>query len=136
MINQVSKIFLLCCSLMVTTTAWAESDGQTDDYAYYGFEPDIITNYLSRGKRLGFIRITMEVMVKDAADLMLVEHHAPLLRAAVVEILGEQKEQKIKSMTGREEIRERCFDTINRLLKEETGKALAVNLLFTKYLYQ
>ena len=132
--SRISTILLFCFSLMISLSARAEEGA--DEYAYYGFEPDIITNYLSTGKRLGFIRITMEVMVKNGDDLQIVEHHAPLLRAAVVEILGEQTEQKIKSIAGREEIRELCFSSINQLLKEETGQPLAVNLLFTKYLYQ
>ena len=132
--TRISTILLFCLSLMISLSATAEEGA--DEYAYYGFEPDIITNYLSSGKRLGFIRITMEVMVKNGDDLQIVEHHAPLLRAAVVEILGEQSEQKIKSIAGREEIRELCFSSINQLLKEETGQPLAVNLLFTKYLYQ
>lgn len=136
MISRFSKMLLLCCSLMFSMMFSSMATAEGDEYAYYGFEPDIITNYLSGGKRLGFIRITMEVMVRNGNDLVLVEHHAPLLRAAVVEILGRQDEQKIKSMPGREEIRELCFDTINELLLEETGKELAVNLLFTKYLYQ
>ncbi|NRA59829.1 MAG: flagellar basal body-associated protein FliL [Psychrobium sp.] len=105
------------------------------DYAYFGFEPDIITNYIGTGKKLGFIRITMEIMVKSPDDVAIIEHHAPLLRAAVVEVLGEQSESKIKSIAGKLEIRNLCLDTINKLLKEETGQELAVSLLFTKYIY-
>jgi flagellar FliL protein len=106
-----------------------------DEYAYFAFEPDITTNYISKGKKVGFIRLTMEVMVKNSDDLAIVEHHAPLLRAAVISILGQQTEEKIKSLSGKQEIRELCFDTLNDLLKEETGKKLLVRLLFTKYLH-
>ena len=129
-------------SLIVLFFALCSSNGQAasrgmagDDYAYYGFEPDIITNYISKGKKIGYVRITMELMVKNSNDLVIVEHHAPLLRSAVVEILGEQTEEQIKSVAGKAEIRELCFETINRLLKEETGQALGVSLLFTKYIY-
>ena len=109
--------------------------GETADYAYFGFEPDIITNYISEGKKLGFIRLTMEIMVKHPDHVALIEYHAPLLRAAVVEILGEQSGLKIKSLAGRLEIRNQCLDKINELLKEETGQELAVALLFTKFLH-
>lgn len=107
----------------------------TGEYAYYGFEPEIVTNYISNRKKLGFVKISVELMVKSPDDLVTVERHDPLLRAAIVEVLGNQSEEKIKSLTGREEIRRECFDMVNNLLTKEAGKALIVNLLFTSYLY-
>ena len=40
-----------------------------EDYAYYGFEPDIVTNYISNRKKLGFVKISIELMVKNPDDL-------------------------------------------------------------------
>ena len=74
-------------------------------------------------------------MVKDPNDLMSLEHHDPLLRSAIVEILGNQSEEKVKSLSGREEIRRECYEMINRLMEQEVGRPIVVNLLFTKYLY-
>ncbi len=113
-----------------STTPTAEGN-----YAYYGFEPEIVTNYISSRKKLGFVRLGVELMVKDPEDLVLLERHDPLLRAAIIEVLGNQVEDKIKSLTGREDIRRECFDMVNSLLVQETGKPLVVNLLFTSYLY-
>ena len=113
-----------------------EQEDQTlAEYAYYGFEPEIVTNYLASGRKLGFVRISVELMVKDPADLVAIEHHDPLLRAAIIEILGSQTSDKVKSLTGREEIRRECYEALNRLIERETGKPLIVNMLFTKYLY-
>lgn len=115
--------------------AAAEEAPAVIEYAYYGFEPDIITNYVTSKKKMGYIRVTVELMVKNAADLVEIEQHAPLLRAAMIEILGNQPEERIKSLSGREAIRKQCFDTMSRLLKQETGKEPINHLLFTKYLY-
>jgi len=133
-LKQVLVSLLLILSVGFGQVSYAE-DAPTDDYAYYGFEPDIVTNYITAGDKIGFVRITMEVMVKSSLHIEAIEHHAPLLRAAVVEVLGEQHEDKIKSFAGKKEIRDLCFTTINQLLKEETGQELAVSLLFTKYIY-
>lgn len=122
----------LCIGIASANTAKASDLG---DYAYYGFEPDIITNYLKKGRDLGYIRITAEVMVDGNGNLEVVEHHAPLLRSAIVEIFGRQPEDKVKSLAGREEIRRTCLEVINALLEQETGLPLATDLLFTKYLY-
>ncbi|MCL1090201.1 flagellar basal body-associated protein FliL [Shewanella profunda] len=107
----------------------------TGNYAYYGFDPEIVTNYISNRKKLGFVKISVELMVKNPEDLLIVQRHDPLLRAAIVEILGNQSEEKVKSLTGREDIRRECFDTLNNLLIKESGKSLILNLLFTSYLY-
>ncbi|MGL4900921.1 MAG: flagellar basal body-associated FliL family protein, partial [Shewanella sp.] len=61
--------------------------------------------------------------------------HDPLLRAAIIEVLGNQPEEKVKSLAGREEIRRECFERLNNLIAQEVGRSLIVNLLFTSYLY-
>lgn len=126
---------LLLVTSVVSLGAFAEEEEVIDTYAYYGFEPDIVTNYISNRKKLGFVKISVELMVKAPEDLIVLEHHDPLLRAAIIEILGAQTEDKVKSLTGKEEIRRECYDTLNRLLELEIGRPLVVNLLFTKYLY-
>lgn len=132
-----SAILLGGCVLLSGTAAAedARAGGNAGDFAYYGFEPDIITNYIKKGRDLGYIRLTAELMVEGNKNLEVVEHHAPLLRSAIVEIFGRQPEDKIKSLAGREEIRRTCLSAVNALLEQETGLPLAADLLFTKYLY-
>ncbi len=133
-IKNFASLLLIVVATIFSFGAYAEGEVE-DNYAYYGFEPDLITNYISSGKKLGFVRIGIELMVRDPKDLFALEHHDPLLRAAILEIMGSQTADKVKSLTGREEIRRECYDTVNRLIEKETGKAVVVNLLFTKYLY-
>ena len=130
------KSFALASVILSSYAAQAENiPNPAEDYAYFGFEPDIVTNYIRKGSSLGYIRLTAEIMVAGNSNLELVEHHAPLLRAALVEIFGAQQEDKIKSLAGREEIRRQCLSIINELLQQETGQPLAADILFTKYLY-
>lgn len=117
------------------TAETAKAGSDAGDLAYYGFEPDIITNYIKKGRDLGYIRLTAELMIEGNKNLEVVEHHAPLLRSAIVEIFGRQPEERIKSLAGREEIRRTCLEAVNALLEQETGVPLASDLLFTKYLY-
>ncbi|MBS3798302.1 MULTISPECIES: flagellar basal body-associated protein FliL [unclassified Pseudoalteromonas] len=106
------------------------------DVGYYGFEPDIVANYISvSGRKLGYVRVTVDLMLEDINNLAVVEHHMPLLRDAIVEILSQEPEEKIKSLSGREEIRQKCLERINTLLQQETGQDIIRDLLFTKYLY-
>ncbi|MUK49169.1 flagellar basal body-associated protein FliL [Aliivibrio fischeri] len=103
---------------------------------YFTLAPDLTTNFVTTGKKLGYIQIRVDILVADNRDLPQLELHNPQIRNALVEVLGQQPEQRIKSLAGREEIRKECLTAINELLLAETGKTLAVDLLFTKYIYQ
>lgn len=104
---------------------------------YYGFDPDIVTNYVSDGqKSLGYVRVTMELMIKDEKFLEIIEHHEPLILDAIVSVFGKESASTIKSLQGREEVRMKILQKVNALLKKETGNELLQDVLFTKYLYQ
>lgn len=120
-------IIALCCLLPLSPIKAA-------DYAYYGFEPSIITNYISVKKKMGYVRISVELMIESSSNFEIVEHHAPLLRDAIITIIGQQPESKIKSINGRHEIQRLCEDRIKELLKKETGATLIKKLLFTQWL--
>lgn len=116
--------------LLTSTKSLAE-----DTFAYFGFEPDIITNYITSKKKPGYVRITVELMLRDAAYIEVVEHHSPLLRDAIVDILGKEPEDKVKSLKGREEVRAMCTQKVKELLKKETGNEIIRDVIFTNYLY-
>ena len=95
--------------ILVTLLSFALSlsSVKAADYAYFGFEPSIITNYVAVKKKLGYVRITVELMIEDSSNYETVEHHAPLLRDAIITIIGQQPEAKVRSINGRQEIQ--CF---------------------------
>lgn len=107
------------------------------NFAYYGLEPDIVTNYLGpNARKLGYVRVTVELMLEDADHLEVADHHSPLLRATVIDIFGRQPEDKVKSLTGREDIRRTCLERLRELMQKETGSQMIKDVIFTKYLYQ
>ena len=106
-------------------------------YAYLGLEPDIVTNYVGQSARkLGYVRVTVELMINDVDNLEVAEHHMPLLRATAIEIFGRQPEEKVKSLTGREDIRRAILKALQDHMRQETGGEVVKNVIFTKYLYQ
>lgn len=122
-----TSIFLMLVLLSSAATKAA-------DYAYFGFEPSIVTNYVAVKKKMGYVRLTVELMIEDSSNYEIVEHHAPLLRDAIINIIGQQPESKVKSINGRHEIQRLCEDKVKELLKKETGKPLIKKLLFTQWL--
>ncbi|RDV23979.1 flagellar basal body-associated protein FliL [Alteromonas aestuariivivens] len=107
------------------------------DYAYLGLEPDIVTNFIGPSSRnLGYVRVTIELMIHDVEYLEIAEHHMPLLRATAIEVFGRQPEDKVKSLTGREDIRRAMLESFQVLMIQETGTEVIKDVIFTKYLYQ
>jgi flagellar FliL protein len=105
-------------------------------YAYFSLEPEIVTNYLgSSARKLGFVRVSIELMLEDPDFLKAAEHHSPLMRAATIEVFGSQPEEKVKSLTGREDIRRSCLEKLQELMLKETGSKMIKDVIFTKYLY-
>jgi len=106
-------------------------------FAYIGIEPDIITNYAGdNSKKLGYVRVTIEMMIDDPTKIPDIEHHMPLLRATAIEVIGRQPADKIKSLTGREEIRRTLLQSFKDIMKRETGDEIMKNIIFTKFLRQ
>ncbi|MFL7863915.1 flagellar basal body-associated protein FliL [Vibrio cincinnatiensis] len=104
--------------------------------AYFTLEPDLTTNFYTKGQRLGYIQVRIDIMVANSMDLPLIELHQPLIRDAVIELLGKQSEDAIKSLAGRENLRKTLVEQLNNILLPETGRTLIADLLFTKYIYQ
>ena len=128
---------LLLAAMLAPCYATAEeSAAAVPQYTYYTLEPDITTNYVTQGKRLGYLRLQVDLMVADPDLIRQLEHHAPLIRDAIITIIGQQSEARIKSLAGREEIRQLCLNKVNELLIAETKQKILTELLFTKYLYQ
>jgi flagellar FliL protein len=136
---NMKKIIWLLVSLLAFLSHHGVVFGQDvarKNYAYFSIEPDVVTNYLgSNAKKLGFVRVTIELMLEDSDFLGAADHHSPLLRAAIIEVFGSQTVEKIKSLTGREDIRLACLKKLKKLMLRETGSEMVKDVIFTKYLY-
>jgi len=127
--------FTLLSPLSVFAEDPVPSNG-SPDYQYYPLEPDIITNYVKPGKRIGFVRISVELLVNSSANLAIVQRHAPLIRDRIITILGEQNEKEVKSFAEREAIRLRCLLEINEVVSAVANRRPVQDVFFTKFLYQ
>ncbi|MCG9555247.1 flagellar basal body-associated protein FliL [Vibrio sp. Isolate31] len=132
--RYVAQIFL-AITLLFSASSFAEEESESK-LAYFTLEPDLTTNFYTKGKKLGYIQVRLDIMVANSKDLATIEHHQPLIRDAVIELLGKQNEETIKSLSGREDLRKTLVEHLNKILLPETGKTLIADLLFTKYLYQ
>ena len=136
---RVFSVVVILQSLFLSNIVFAQQAAAADSsrLAYFGIEPDIVTNYVSKDdSRLGYLRLTIELMINDYQDLPVIEHHEPLVRAKIIEIVGKQTESQIKSLIGREDIRRDIVSSIKQIMQKETGKTIVKDIFFTKYLYE
>ena len=127
----------LAISALLLSASFSAQAQEKANFAYIGLEPEIVTNYISdSARKLGYVRVQVELMVYDVGQLEIAEHHMPLLRSTAIEIFGQQPAEKVKSLTGREEIRLALLKALKEHMKEETGGEVIKNVIFTKYLYQ
>lgn len=123
-------------ALLLSTCSFSLHAQDVPQFAYLGLEPDIVTNYIGpSAKKLGYVRVTVELMIESVDELEIAEHHMPLLRATAIEIFGQQPEDKVKSLTGREDIRLAILKALQDHMRKETGSNVVKDVIFTKYLY-
>ncbi|MBD1559370.1 flagellar basal body-associated protein FliL [Vibrio sp. S9_S30] len=136
MIRNLITPCLLAFALLFSATGATEEEKTGPKFAYYTLQPDLTTNFYTSGKKLGYLQVRIDIMVADTTFVPVLEQHTPLIRDAVIDFLGKQGEDKVKSLSGREDLRKELMGRLNEILLPETGKTVVSDLLFTKYLYQ
>ncbi|GFD73214.1 flagellar basal body-associated protein FliL [Alteromonas marina] len=132
--SLVLRVFALGLLVICSNAAVAQDKS---NFAYLSLEPEIVTNYISdSAQKLGYVRVSVELMINDVSQLEIAEHHLPLLRSTAIEIFGQQPAEKVKSLTGREDIRRAILKALQEHMVQETGGEVVKNVIFTKYLYQ
>lgn len=125
-------LFIACCAALPVA-----AEDTKPQVVYYGFDPDIVTNYIAADPRsLGYIRVVVELMLDNKSHLATIEHHEPLILDTISGTFSQQPEVKIKSLLGREEIRKNILQKLQQRMQDETGNTIIRDILFTKYLYQ
>ena len=129
---------LLCKCILVAVFAFgmtASYSVKAQNVAYFGIEPYLKISYshTSNSKRLGYLCLGVELMLKDVSHLAIAEHHEPLIKSIVIKILGRQIEEKVKSIIGREEIRKNILKEITTTMMKETGNSLVLDIIYTRY---
>ncbi len=134
-------LLVIFSSLLVGLPSFAEeaksaSDAEKEPLMYYAIEPNILTFYQGTGKKLGYVVVQVNIVVRGQDNYDLVELHLPLIQDRLIDFFNKQDKSVIQPFSEREKLRQAAKETVSEVLKEEIGKDVVENLLFTNYVFQ
>jgi len=132
---------LLYFSLIFSAAAFAaedaaEAEEEKEPLRYYQISPNIMTFYQNTGRKMGYIVVQVQVVVRGDENLEIVETHLPLMQDTLIDFFNSQDKDTVKDLTQRETLRTQATERIATVLKDEVGKDVVENVLFTQYVFQ
>lgn len=102
---------------------------------YYPLKPPIIVNFSVKGRQR-FLQAELTLMTRENDVVSAVQLHQPMIRNALVLLIGGKEYAEIQSAEGKELLRQQCLQEIQRLLQQEIGKPGIEQVLFTNFVMQ
>lgn len=128
-------VILVGLCLMTASVSFASSSGAVAG-PYIELKPAFVVNYGGVGK-IKYLKADISLRVDDPRAAAAVDHHAPLIRNALVLLFSRQTDETIGSVEGKEAMRQEALTEINRLLAEEAGPQVMVkDVLFNNLVMQ
>jgi len=137
------KYFLSCIFwiafmfLWVMTQSFASNQSKPPEETFYiQVEPFIVTNYLKKDGRFGFINVEPSIVVKGQEAKTLVNDNMPMIMDSIIFLLSSYDEATLTDFTQRDNIRNQAKQNLQALFTKEVGKPIVDNVLFIKYITQ
>ena len=126
---------LLCVMLFGQTSQLLAEEGDKV-VSYVEIDPVIVTNFLREpGKKPGFVQLQAQITVHSTVASDAVEKHMPLIRDTIIDFLSFTKEEIIKDVTKRKQLREQLKKEISNTLEKVLGNNYAEDLVITHFMW-
>ena len=86
--------------------------------------------------RQRYVQTSLSALTRDEAVIKALELHAPLIRARLVALLGEQDFAALRTEAGKLALRDRILATLQQVLQTETGSPGVEQVFFTEFVLQ
>ncbi len=103
---------------------------------YFGLEPPFVVNLNSSFDGPRYLQVEVQLMTRDPAALEAIKLHAPAIRAKLLMLFSQVEPADIADRAGKERLQASSLAEVQKLLKAETGKPGADELLFTSFVTQ
>lgn len=102
---------------------------------YYKLKPSIVVNIPGVDKSR-FLQVDVELMTRNSAGIENVEAYAPLIRNDLITLFSTQKYDDLVTVEGKEELRKKALEIVQKVMKQNTGEPVIEQVLFTNFVSQ
>lgn len=106
-----------------------------EDAIYYPIKPSIMVSFEGRGRQR-LLQADITLLTRDDDIVATIELHMPMIRNALVLLIGGRTYEEVQTAEGKELLRVDCLQELQRLIEKETGKAGIEQVLFTGLIVQ
>ncbi|MFL0809566.1 MAG: flagellar basal body-associated FliL family protein [Agarilytica sp.] len=102
---------------------------------YYPLKPPILVSFDARGRQR-LLQAEITLLTRDAEVVAAIELHMPMIRNALVLLIGGRTYEEVQTAEGKEFLRVECLQELQRILEQEIGKPGVEQVLFTGLVVQ
>ncbi len=102
---------------------------------YYPIKPPILVSFDGRGRQR-LLQAEITLLTRDNDVVAALEMHMPMIRNALVLLIGGRTYDEVQTAEGKELLRVACLQELQRLLEKEIGKPGVEQVLFTGLIVQ
>jgi flagellar FliL protein len=132
---------LLTCFMFVlfpvsAVVAADDEEAAVKTPGYVSLGKPMVLNLSTDSRRLTFLQLAADVLVKDDEAKAVVEAHIPAIRHKLVLMLSEQPVLDMKSASKREEVRKQVTVAVREMINEMADNNDVEEVLFSTFLVQ
>jgi len=130
-------IFCIVIPLQLQAADDEGEEGAVDDEAkYFELSPPFVVNLQDTGKRIRFLQARIQILAYGNAKIEIVKTHDAAVRDSLITLLSAQKREDISTSKKKKALQEKALKTVQKVLKEETGRNQIEGLYFTSFVVQ
>ena len=104
--------------------------------AYISLGDPMVLNLKTTNRKLTFLQLKADVLVKDESSKALIEAHIPAIRHQLIVLLSEQPAMDLKTPAKRELIRQQATQEVRQMLESMADNKDVEEILFSSFLVQ
>lgn len=129
--STLKKIAIIMFLFALTPLAWSgDEEEEPVKISYVEMKPSFVTN-LTGGPK--YIRCDIQLMTKFESKVETIQTHMPALRHAILMLLAGEDGKQLLTPEGKESLRKKALDTVQKTLEELADEPMVEDLYFTAY---
>lgn len=102
---------------------------------YLPLEPPLVVNFDRQG-RVGYLQAGLQLMARRQPIIDAAERNMPMIRNSLLMLLSSQSYEELSSREGKERLRQKTLDEVNRVLDQVHAPGHIEAVYFTAFVMQ